>query len=176
MCWMYVIQDNDLESHVLFGSDICCEKCMCPLDVFVGSTGYWVDLICIPFFWKISWKTMAFHCYKMCVVPSAIQPWQGVWIFPHQNSADFVMNSAAEYEDWGGYLEMLWKGKKKEVVAHFPRWMCLPLNYINKSARKSGPLLVGCIWGSLFLTHQHWSSQILSLFPQDGMVEFRIVR
>merc|ERR1712032_481210 len=23
---------------------------------------------------------------------------EGVWIFPHQNSADFVMNSAAEYE------------------------------------------------------------------------------
>ena len=23
---------------------------------------------------------------------------QGVWIFPHQNNADFVMNSAAEYE------------------------------------------------------------------------------
>ena len=50
---------------------------------------------------------MAFHCYKMCIVPLAIQPSQGVWIFPHQNSADFVMNSAAEYEDWGGYVEML---------------------------------------------------------------------
>jgi len=23
---------------------------------------------------------------------------EGVWIFPHQNGADFVMNSAAEYE------------------------------------------------------------------------------
>ncbi|CAE7439750.1 unnamed protein product, partial [Symbiodinium sp. CCMP2456] len=23
---------------------------------------------------------------------------EGVWIFPHQNNADFVMNSAAEYE------------------------------------------------------------------------------
>ena len=37
---MLVMQDNDLEPHIVFGSDICCEKCMCPLDVFVGSTGY----------------------------------------------------------------------------------------------------------------------------------------
>ena len=76
------------------------------------------------------WHSTAVRWYKMCRVPSAIQPWQGVWIFPHQNTADFVMNSAAEYEDWGDIWRCCEKGKKK-VVAHFPRWMCLP-NYIHK--------------------------------------------
>jgi hypothetical protein len=41
---------------------------------------------------------------------------EGVWIFPHQNGADFVMNSAAEYEagrlfcgHWDGILGDGWE-------------------------------------------------------------------
>ena len=32
------------------------------------------------------------------LAPESLSPGKGVWIFPHQNNADFVMNSAAEYE------------------------------------------------------------------------------
>lgn len=120
------------------------------------------------YLWKL-WHSIAIRCVLF------LEPFSHGRAF-HQNSADFVMNSAAEYEDWGGYVEMLWKGKKKELVAHFPRWMCLP-NYIHKSARKSGLFLVGCIWGvPIFDTPALVFPNFEFLFPQDWMVEFRIVR
>ena len=119
MCWMYVIQDNDLESHVLFGSYICCEKCMCPLDAFVGSTGYWVDLICIPVFWKISWKLWHSTAIR-CVL--FLQP------FSHGRAFGFSLTRTVQTLSWTLLQstrtgEDIWrcceKGRKKRLLPIF---------------------------------------------------------